>query len=1000
MTTHSSAADIRSALAEVVHERRSMPPIRATYRLQFNHAFTFADATRLVPYFADLGISHVYASPIFTAAPGSMHGYNVVDFTQINPEIGPREEFDRFVSELHRHGLGLILDFVPNHMGIEAGANVWWQDVLENGVMSRFADYFDIDWTPLKRALQHKVLLPFLGEHYGDVLERGELVLAYQDGGFHVQYWDTPFPINPRTWPVILRRVEERLRPVMAPDDLDFLELQSIIVALENLPDQATDQPERDLIEQRAREQVVTRHRLNELSARTPIILEVITNVVSEFNGRVGNHASFDDLDALLHQQSYRLSYWRVAAEEINYRRFFAINTLAAIRQEDPTVFAETHRLLIDLLVDGAVDGVRFDHPDGLWDPAGYFLDVQRGFLRGALRRRLKPETDEQWHALLPEVDAAIDDALGQIREGDRVWPVWVVGEKILEHDESLPTSWPIAGTVGYEFARATTGLFVDPAARSEFDKLFARYTDQRIRFHDLVYDMKVVQMREAFVSEMNVLTNLLGRIAEQDRHSRDFTTLALRSALREIMANFAVYRTYSTCDQDAVTEHDCATIEAAVRLAKKRNPQMAPTIFDFVRDVLLLHPARRDAQRSDLRCHFAMKVQQLTGPVMAKGLEDTTFYRFNRLVSLNEVGGNPAEFGAPVSAFHKENAARLATWPLAMINSSTHDTKRSEDVRARISVISEKPAEFRAALNRWTRLNRKFKKRVDGAGAPNRADAWVIYQTLIGTWPLAGRAAVTPNYVSRLQEYMIKVAREAGRFTNWVNPDSGYEDALRSYIANILDAGRSAPFLEDIDAWVQARIPAGLMNALAQQVLKLTVPGVPDIYQGTEMWDDSLVDPDNRRAVDYDIRQDTLARLADRSLPDLAPDLRAGDLKLFVTSRLLRFRRDHRELFRAGAYTAMQAEGHAANHVVAFRRSLDDGTALVVLTPRLLTQLAPDGDLANPTIWGETTMTLPDGEWHSLLDETVVAGGVVPLASLFDSLSLTVLACLPKGRS
>ena len=996
MSTQADIASLAAGLVrEVVARRRSAPPPRATYRLQFNHTFTFNDAREIVPYLAALGVSHVYASPVFKAAPGSMHGYDVIDYGELNPEIGTREDFDALVAALREHDLRLILDFVPNHMGIDGGANAWWQDVVENGEMSRFAEHFDIDWTPLKRELRNKVLLPFLGGQYGEVLERGELKLVHEEGGFRIQYWETPFPLDPRTYPFILRRAQPALTEALAADDLDLLEFESIITALERLPAHDDENPPDDAIEVRFREQVVTRHRLAGLCERSDAVREAIERAVAELNGDPGDPRSFDPLDHLLSMQAFRLSYWRVAAEEINYRRFFAINTLAAIRQEEPAVFAETHRLVIALLVEGAVDGVRIDHPDGLWDPAGYFRQLQQAYLREAVRAELAPDDDEAWVAALPNVDAAIDAALAEIGAGDRRWPVYIVGEKILEHGEDLPADWAFAGTVGYEFAQSATGLFVDPEARIMFDRVYARFTGDKIRFPELVYEMKQRMMREAFPSEVNVLTNVLNRISERDRHSRDFTINNLRAALREVMACYSVYRTYTTCDELGVSERDQRYIEAAVAQAKRRNPAVDASVYDFVQAVLLLHATDNPRERLDQRCHFAMKLQQLTGPVMAKGLEDTAFYRFNRLTSLNEVGGDPSRFGTNADEFHRQNRARRRSWPESMLNSSTHDTKRSEDVRARISVLSEGPTEWRAGLNRWSRLNRKLKRMIEGALAPHRADEYVIYQTLLGTWPLGGLASADrAAYTTRIQEYIVKVAREASRFTNWVNPDEAYETALTEFVAGLLNPRRSRVFLEDFEAFVARKVDGGLVNAIAQQVLKLTAPGVPDIYQGTELWDDSLVDPDNRRPVDFAARRAALADVAGSPAAGCFPERRDGRVKLATTAALLDLRRRQAGLFAEGEYVAVTADGPAAQHVVAFQRRTADATVLVVV-PRLITKLAREQgrEIADTTIWAGTTLAVPSGTWRDVLSGTSVAvDGEFDVEQAFAAMPVSVL--------
>jgi len=966
-------ANIAATIHAFVEKRRDLPAPRTTYRLQFNHQFTFRQATDIVPYLARLGISHVYASPIFAAAQGSMHGYDVVDYGRINPEIGTDDEFRAFVDALHVHDLRLIVDFVPNHMGIDGGANPWWQDVIENGQMSRYADFFDIDWTPLKRELRDKVLLPFLGGQYGEVLERGELKLAFEEGGFLVRSWETPFPLDPQTSPFILRRAMAGLEEALDAEDLDRLEFESIVTALERLP--AVDdlgQPG-DPIDVRHREQLVGRHRLATLCERRDLFREAIQQVVDELNGTPGDARSFDLLDQLLDMQPFRFSFWRVAAEEINYRRFFAINTLAAIRQEEPAVFEETHRLLISLVVDGAIDGVRIDHPDGLWDPADYFRQLQHAFIREAVRAEVAPASDEEWTAMLPEVDTATGHELDRIAQSDRRWPLYVVGEKILEHGEELPADWAVAGTVGYEFAQAATGLLVDPEARVLFDRIYGRFTGDKIRFPELVYEMKHQMMREAFPSEVNVLTNILNRISERNRHSRDFTINNLRTALREIIACFSVYRTYTTCDETGVTERDQKSIQAAVAQAKRRNRALDATVFDFLQTVLLLHATDNPRERLDRRCHFAMKLQQLSGPVMAKGLEDTAFYRFNRLTSLNEVGGDPSRFGVSPEEFHRQNRVRGRSWPGAMLTSSTHDTKRSEDVRARISVLSEAPTEWRAALNRWSRLNRKLKAKIEGSLAPHRVDEYVIYQTLIGTWPLDGFTVTgRAEYTGRIQAYIVKVAREANRLTNWVNPNEEYESALHAFVAGLLQPRRSRMFLADFQAFVDSIVEGGLTNGLAQQVLKLTAPGVPDIYQGTEYWDDSLVDPDNRRPVDFAERGHALATLT-RSPSDGPADLRDPRTKLAVTARLLALRREHAGVFAEGDYTAIQAAGPAAAHVVAFLRRTADASVLVVV-PRLTHRLAKERglDVGDSALWAGTTISLPAvtaaGTWHDVL--------------------------------
>ncbi len=993
-------------IRELVDERRALPAPRATYRLQFNHTFTFRQARDIVPYLSRLGVSHVYASPIFRAVAGSLHGYDVVDYNEINPDIGSREEFDAFVSTLHEHDMRLIVDFVPNHMGIDGGVNPWWQDVVENGPMSRYANHFDIDWTPLKQELRNKVLLPFLGGQYGEILERGELKLAFEDGRFTVYSWETPFPLDPRTYPFILSRLVPALVDEVGAEHLDVLDLESIATALDRLPGPDDADGPDDAIAARHREQVGTVRRLADLCERSDPVRAALEREVQALNGTPGDARSFDDLDHLLNLQPFRLAYWRVAAEEINYRRFFAINTLAAIRQEEEGVFEETHRTLLDLLASGAIGGVRIDHPDGLWDPAGYFRQVQAAHLREVARARLAPESDEAWEAALPEVCEAIAAELDRIAADDREWPLYVVGEKILEHGEVLPADWAVAGTVGYEFAQVVTGLFVDPEARALFDRITARFTGDKVRFPELVYDMKHQMMREAFPSEVNVLTNILNRISERDRHSRDFTRNNLRAALLELIACFPVYRTYTTCADGEVNDRDRGYIQGALALTKRRNASLDASVFDFVEAVLLLHGTDNPRERLDQRCHFAMKLQQLSGPVMAKGLEDTAFYRFNRLVSLNEVGGDPSRFGSGVDEFHRQSRARRRQWPQAMLTSSTHDTKRSEDVRARISVLSEVPTEWRAALNRWSRQNRKLKKKIEGALAPHRADEYVLYQVLIGSWPLEGvTASSRSSYAERLQDYMVKVARESGRFTTWVNPNEPYEEALTAFAAGLLDARRSKTFQADFRDFMDTVVEGGLVNGLAQQVLKLTAPGVPDIYQGTELWDDSLVDPDNRRPVDFGHRQRLLDEATGSAMVTYGT-LRDPVTKLALSTRLLRLRSACPDIFSDGEYRALDVQGPAASHVVAFARRTVDTTVLVAV-PRLLTKLARERGLAftDPGLWDGTIVALP-AEVDPVTALNVVTGAPVslpggaelPVATLFGDSPVAVVRFLHEG--
>src|SRR5829696_2024763 len=980
-------------------------PPTSTYRVQLNAGFTFEDARAIVPYLQDLGIGALYTSPFLCATPGSTHGYDVTDYGHLNPEIGADDDLQTLTTELRERGLGALVDVVPNHMGIAGGANAWWQDVLENGRTSAYAEYFDIDWRPLKEELRGKILLPVLGDHYGVVLERGELQLEYAAGAFTVHYYETRLPIAPPTYPLILSIPLPELEQTLPDDDLALLEYQSIITAFERLPPQGERDP--DLIAERRREQVVAKRRLADLVADSPEVARAIEETVRVLNGNPGDPQAqargFDALDRLLDAQSYRLSSFRTAGEEINYRRFFAINELAAVRQEVPEVFAAAHALLLRLIASGAVTGLRIDHPDGLWDPAGYFRDLQRAaWLETAARRRPDGQTASKVDGE-PEIEperidwAAIDLALtddwpGKADDGlalaERL-PLYVVVEKILEPGEPLPNDWAVHGTVGYEFARVTTGLFVDPANQRAFDDLYTRITrhGRRRPFSATAYEAKGLMLRTALASETNVLARALNRISEQSRRTRDFTLSALRNALREVITAFPVYRTYVVCDGRDVSDRDRRAIERAVALAKRRNPASDPSVFDFLEDVLLLRDdGALSEQERDERCRFVMKFQQLTGPVMAKGVEDTAFYRYNRLVALNEVGSDPAAFGTSVAEFHRENADRARRWPHGLLTSSTHDTKRSEDVRARIVVPSELPREWRAAVNRWARLNRRRRTRVEGASAPDRNDEYLFYQTVLGAWPWG---AETPDeeFVARIQAFMLKAAREAQVHTSWVNPDPAYEDALQQFVRSALDASRPNAFLEDFAALREMVAHAGAINALAQQLLKLTAPGVPDIYQGTELWDQSLVDPDNRRPVDYAQRTRLLRGLQRRHpgrrlAADLLETKADGRIKLFLTSRALACRAAYPDLFARGEYIPLATEGAAADHVVAFARR-DAENEFITVVPRLVVGLTGKEfvDPVGPEIWGDTRLLLSDAEPETRYRD-VFSGGTIKAAA------------------
>lgn len=900
-----------------------MKPARipsATYRLQFNKHFTFRQARELVPYLRDLGISHVYSSPYFRASPDSLHGYDIGDHNELNPAIGTREEYDEFVRTLHEHGLGQIVDFVPNHMGIATPVNTWWTDVLENGPSSVFAPHFDIDWNPLKRDLENCVLLPILGDQYGRVLERGEFKLEFEAGAFFVRYFDTRLPVAPRTYSLILKPTLAKLASMGVSEDFQA-EFQSVITALEHLPPRTATDPKQ--IAERVREKEIIKRRLLRRCDECPELVEAIGAVMREIEGRPGDARSFDAFDELISAQAYRLSYWRVAAEEINYRRFFDINELAAIRVELPEVFEATHRFIFELIGNGSVDGLRIDHVDGLWNPGEYLAQLQ----------------------------ARTAQLTGDVPGG---LPLYLLVEKILLGEERLRPEWPVHGTTGYEFANQAIRLLIDPAAEPALTACYEEFIDDAPRFTEIAYQRKQLVMRLALASEINVLAFMLDRLSERNRWYRDFTLNALTTAVREVIACFPVYRAYVTPEQEP-TREDIREVESAVRLAERRNPGIERSVFDFLGEILLKKfPENIDDEARAEHLKFVMKFQQCTGPIMAKGVEDTTFYIYNRLVALNEVGGEPHHFSLSPEGFFDQCATRLHEHPHCMLATSTHDTKRSEDVRARIAALSELAAEWREALPRWSAANRDHKRDIDGELAPDRNEEYLIYQTLLGAWPLESMDdAARDCFVGRIQDYLIKAMREAKVNSSWVQPNDAWEDAVRSFVARVLQPGAN-DFLATFTPFAERIARLGSINSLAQTVLKTTVPGVPDFYQGTELWDLSLVDPDNRRLVDYDARREALASLDGAAPASLFQEWRDGRIKLLVTRALLNFRREHPALFASGDFAPVAVRGTFAGCCVAFVRRFEGGAVLVVV-PRLSARVGfpPVGDAWRDTAFG-----------------------------------------------
>jgi (1->4)-alpha-D-glucan 1-alpha-D-glucosylmutase len=923
----------------------------STYRLQLHKGFRLGDARALVPYLSSLGVTHLYTSPLLRAAPGSTHGYDVIDHACINPELGTEEDLTALAEELRAHGMGLVLDTVPNHMSIEKGHNALWNDVLENGPSSVHARVFDIDWDPVKEELKGKVLLPILGDQYGVVLERGELKLDFQGGAFVIRYYDHTLPVAPRQYATLLRHRIDELERRLGPGDPDVVELHSIITAVDHLPPPTTT--ERSLVLERNREKEVIKRRLAALASKSAAIREFIAGNVEVINGRPEEPSSFDLLDRILSSCSYRLAHWRVAGEEINYRRFFDINGLAAIRVEDREVFDEAHQLVFRWLAEGKVQGLRIDHPDGLFDPTAYFSRLQEEyFVQQARARRPEStrggaEAEAAWRDVEDRIRALFHQEFERDPDSPMFRALYVVVEKIQGGRERIPDRWAVHGTTGYRFANSVTGLFIPGANETILTRIWERFIGGAVDFDALGYEKKRLVLGSSMASEINVLARELNRISEMDRRTRDFTLFSLRRALVEFVALFPVYRTYID-DRHPIDERDRQYIRWTVERARRKDPIQNASIFDFLEDVLLgNYPAhlREGERRTMLR--FAMRLQQLTGPVMAKGLEDTVFYVYNRLAALNEVGGEPERFGTPVETFHLRNQERSEKWPSAFLASSTHDTKRSEDVRARMCVLAEVPEQWQEHLRDWSRLNARHKTMLRDRPVPDPNEEYLFYQTVLGAYPMgnAVKGRALDEFRQRIAGYMLKAIREAKVNTSWVNPDPAYEEAMRGFVEGALDEEDPA-FLDSLYEFKKQLEEPGQINSLGGILLKIASPGVPDTYQGCETWDLSLVDPDNRRPVDFAQRRRALEEITREAEVDraalsrrLVASLHDGRIKLYVIAESLRLRKRLPELFRRGGYRPLDVVGGRADHAVAMARQLE-GRWVLAVVPRLVMPL------------------------------------------------------------
>jgi len=918
---------------------------RATYRLQFHAGFDFDAAIAILPYLQRLGVSHVYASPLLSARPGSTHGYDVTDCTQINPELGGLAGFERFSDALHAHGLGLLLDIVPNHMGVGAD-NAWWMDVLEHGQASAHARWFDIDWT------RGRLVLPALGRRLQGALADGQLSVALgDDGRFSLRYFDHRFALDPATLASVLARAAASC----AGAERDALSALAADHA-------ALPAREPGAVGRRVSAAAALRERLRALQGESSTVRGALDAALARTNEP-------SELVDLLAAQAWRLASWRDASDVITYRRFFDVNELAALRMEEPEVFEATHGLVLDLAATGRIDGLRIDHPDGLRDPAQYFDRLQAGYAR--------------------RVNASADEL-----------PLYVVAEKIEAEGEVLPR-WALHGTTGYRFANEVNGVLVDPSAQPRFDRLWRRYGAGERDFHAHARRGKHEAIQRAFRGELEALTDALAALAADSPAARDFPRAAMRDALARVAVLLPVYRTYVV---DRPSEQDERLIAGAVAEAARQRPRLDADVLAFVQDALLARVATDadDAQRARVQA-LAQRFQQLTAPVAAKGVEDTAFYRYHRFVPLDEVGGEPSRFGVARTAFHAANAQRVQHWRHGLLATSTHDNKRSEDVRCRLDVLSERPAAWRLLLARMERAAAGWQ--AQGAALPAPADRYLLLQSVLGTLPAGGfpKDDGAEALVERLVQYAVKAAREAKVHTSWSDVDAGYEAALRDFVVRMMASPLRGDWQRDADAlaWF------GGFNSVAMTLLKLAAPGVPDIYQGTELIDLSLVDPDNRRPVDYASRAallDELRALAERAdwkadLRELAAAPHDGRLKLWTIQRVLAHRARYEALFRDGRYASLRSVGDREHHVVAFERS-HEGRALIVVVARWIArltggqQLPPTGD----ALWGDTWLALPQITPGCLLRNVLtnevitVQDGGIRLARLFDTLPVAML--------
>ncbi len=921
----------------------------ATYRIQFSPSFGFQSVISVVPYLSDLGISDLYASPIFKAAKGSLSGYDVVDSNQLNPELGSFSDLELLSEELQKRNMGWIQDIVPNHMAMNSENGIL-MDIFVNGYNSQYFNFFDVDWGHPPNGTNKRLLAPFLGRFYGECLEDGEIALTYGPDGFKVAYYDLAFPLQIESYAHLFKNLASLKRKLDA-DDPDFIKVLGILYVLRTLSSS-------DDAEERSNQIKLIHRTLWELYSANTTIRTFVDKNVKEFNGEKGKPESFNSLDDLLSQQLFRLSFWKVAADEINYRRFFCINDLISLRMEDESVFNHTHGLIFDLIKKQIVTGLRIDHVDGLFDPTTYLQEL----------RKKAPTT-------------------------------YIVVEKILNLKEDLPHFWPVQGTTGYDFANYVNEVFCQKEHERAFSRIYSSVTGSKNLYQDVVTENKRLIIQEDMASDVHNLAQLLKEISSRDRHGSDMTLNALQRALTKVLALFPVYRTY--INHVVVSENDRKYILDAVDRARTNFPALLHGLTFLRRFLLLDFPDYVSDEEKTGWILFVMRFQQFTGPIMAKGVEDTTLYVYNRLVSLNEVGGRPDHFGCSLEEFHTFNNRKKDLWPDSLNTTSTHDTKRGEDVRARINVLSEMPDDWLKKIRVWIKINRGKKKRVGGSAVPDRNDEYFLYQTLIGALPFSDDEY--PDFIERIKQYIVKAVREAKVHTAWLKPDIEYEDAYVSFAEKILVRSETNAFLKELIPFSRRVAHFGMLNSLSQTLIKITSPGVPDFYQGTELWDLSLVDPDNRRPVDFEKMRSMLTSIREQEDSDIGGLIRDllrtredGKIKLFLIYRALKARRGHREIFQEGAYVPLESAGRFRSHIIAFARRYQHQWAIVV-APRLLSHIIQEGDFPlGRQVWQDTELTMPDGaplECRNVITgEALSAGNVLPVGDILHSFPVALL--------